>query len=57
VDSLMGDATRARERLGWTPAITLDAMIDEMVAHDLDHARRHALLRKHGYHVAVPQER
>ena len=57
VDALLGDATRARERLGWTPEITLDEMIDEMVAHDLDHARRHALLRQHGYHVAVPQER
>jgi GDPmannose 4,6-dehydratase len=57
VESLLGDATKARERLGWVPEITLDEMIDEMVAHDLDHARRHALLRQHGYHVAVPQER
>jgi len=57
VESLLGDATRARERLGWVPEITLDEMIDEMVAHDLDQARRHALLRQHGYHVAVPQER
>jgi GDPmannose 4,6-dehydratase len=57
VDSLLGDATKARERLGWVPEITLDEMIDEMIAHDLDHARRHALLKQHGYHVAVPQER
>lgn len=57
VETLLGDATRARERLGWMPEITLDEMIDEMVAHDLDHARRHALLRQHGYHVAIAQER
>ena len=57
VETLLGDATRARERLGWKPEITLDEMIDEMIAHDLDHARRHALLRQHGYHVAIAQER
>jgi GDPmannose 4,6-dehydratase len=57
VESLLGDASKARERLGWVPEITLDEMIDEMIAHDLDRARRHALLRQHGYHVAVPQER
>jgi GDPmannose 4,6-dehydratase len=57
VETLLGDASKARERLGWVPQITLDEMIDEMVAHDLDHARRHALLRQHGYHVAVAQER
>jgi GDPmannose 4,6-dehydratase len=57
VEALLGDATKAREQLGWTAQITLDEMIDEMVAHDLDHARRHALLRQHGYSVPVAQER
>jgi GDPmannose 4,6-dehydratase len=57
VETLLGDATKARERLGWVPQITLDEMIDEMVAHDLDYARRHALLRQHGYNVALAQER
>jgi GDPmannose 4,6-dehydratase len=57
VEALLGDATKAREQLGWTPQITLDEMIDEMVAHDLDHARRHALLRQHGYSIPVAQER
>lgn len=57
VETLLGDPTRARTELGWVPAITLDQMIDEMVGHDLNQARRHALLEKHGYRVAVSQER
>ena len=56
VETLMGDPTRAREKLGWIPEITLDEMILEMVAHDLDLARQHALLHKHGYSVAVGKE-
>jgi GDPmannose 4,6-dehydratase len=57
VESLLGDPSKAKAKLGWVPEITLDQMIDEMVSHDLDQARRHALLRKHGYAVAVGQER
>jgi len=56
VASLLGDATKARQKLGWVPEITLDEMIAEMVAHDLDQARQHALLKRHGYHVAVSTE-
>ncbi|MFN3586617.1 MAG: GDP-mannose 4,6-dehydratase [Moraxellaceae bacterium] len=56
VETLLGDPTRAREKLGWTPEITLDDMIREMVAHDLEKARRHALLQTHGYDVAVSRE-
>lgn len=56
VETLLGDATRAKEKLGWEPVITVDQMIDEMVAHDLDLARRHALLKTHGYKVSVTAE-
>lgn len=56
VETLLGDPTKAKEKLGWTPQITLDQMIDEMVAADLDAAKRHALLKKHGFSVAVSQE-
>ena len=56
VETLLGDPTKAREKLGWVPEITLDEMIDEMVAHDLDQARRHALLRRHGYDISVSRE-
>jgi GDPmannose 4,6-dehydratase len=53
VETLLGDASEAKARLGWVPEITLDDMIDEMVEHDLNHARRHALLHQHGYRVPV----
>ncbi len=43
-------------RLGWVPEITLDEMIKEMVACDLEKAKQHALLKKHGYSVAVGKE-
>lgn len=57
VESLLGDASKAKANLGWVPEISLDAMIEEMVAHDLGRARRHALLAQHGYSAAMPQER
>jgi GDPmannose 4,6-dehydratase len=57
VDTLLGDASKARERLGWTPEISFDEMIEEMVGHDLDKARQHALLRSSGFEVAVSRER
>jgi GDPmannose 4,6-dehydratase len=56
VETLLGDATKAREKLGWTPATTFTDMVQEMVAHDLDAARRHALLKSHGYKVAISLE-
>ena len=57
VETLLGDATRARERLGWTPQITARQMCAEMVAEDLKAARRHALLKAHGHEVAVSVEK
>jgi len=56
VETLLGDPTKAKEKLGWVPEITLDQMIVEMVANDLDRAKQHALLSKHGYLVAVGKE-
>jgi GDPmannose 4,6-dehydratase len=53
VDALLGDATKARQRLGWVPTTSLAEMVREMISHDLDIARRHALLRTHGYAVSV----
>ena len=50
------DPTKAKEKLGWVPEITLDQMIVEMVANDLDQAKQHSLLQKHGYSVAVGKE-
>ena len=57
VETLLGDPTKAKQKLGWVPEITLDQMIEEMVVHDLEKAKQHALLQKHGYSVAVGKEK
>jgi GDPmannose 4,6-dehydratase len=56
VETLLGDPSKAREKLGWVPKITLDQMIAEMVAYDLNQARQHALLKRNGYSVSVSRE-
>jgi GDPmannose 4,6-dehydratase len=56
VDTLLGDPGKARDRLGWEPRTTFEAMVQEMVATDLDKARRHKLLASHGYDVAISLE-
>ncbi len=56
VESLLGDAARAKADLGWAPEITLNALIEEMVQSDLNQARQQALLKSHGFAVAVSQE-
>jgi GDPmannose 4,6-dehydratase len=57
VETLLGDPSKAKQKLGWVPEITLDEMIQEMVANDLEKAKQHALLKKHGYEVAVGKEK
>jgi len=49
VETLLGDPTNARQKLGWEPRITLQQMIQEMVDNDLELARRDALVKKHGF--------
>lgn len=56
VETLLGDPTNAKEKLGWAPQITLDEMIKEMVASDLDKAKQHALLSRKGFKVSVGRE-
>ena len=56
VESLLGDAARAKADLGWAPEITLNALIEEMVQSDLNQAKQQALLKSHGFAVAVSQE-
>ena len=56
VESLVGDATAAREILGWTPETTAREMCAEMIVTDLDAARRHALLLAHGYNPNATKE-
>jgi GDPmannose 4,6-dehydratase len=56
VETLLGDASYARKKLGWEPTITVQEMCAEMVAHDQVEARRHALLRDNGLEMPIPQE-
>jgi GDPmannose 4,6-dehydratase len=56
VETLLGDPTKAREKLGWTPRTSFADLVREMVASDLDLARRDALVVDHGYRAHPPQE-
>lgn len=56
VETLLGDPSKAREKLGWVPEITAQEMCTEMVAEDLKTARRHALLKQHGMEMTVSVE-
>lgn len=56
VETLLGDATKAKEKLGWECEISVEEMCAEMIANDLENARKHALLKKHGHNVSVTRE-
>jgi GDPmannose 4,6-dehydratase len=56
VETLLGDPTKAREKLGWEPVITAREMCIEMVAADLAQAKQHSLLKRHGFDVNVSTE-
>jgi GDPmannose 4,6-dehydratase len=49
VETLLGDPTKAREKLGWTTKTTFDELVCEMVREDLKSAERDELVKKHGY--------
>ena len=56
VETLLGDPTKAREKLGWEPEITVREMCAEMVASDLQDAQRHAFLKASGFDLPVSIE-
>ncbi|WP_312481517.1 GDP-mannose 4,6-dehydratase [Stutzerimonas nitrititolerans] len=56
VETLLGDPTKAKEKLGWVPEITVQEMCAEMIREDLKAAQRHALLKQHGHDVPVSME-
>ena len=56
VETLLGDPTNAKLKLGWVPEITVQEMCAEMVAEDLKSAQRHAFLKRSGYDVNVSKE-
>ena len=56
VDTLLGDASKAREVLGWRPQVSFEALVAEMTREDLKAAERDALVRRHGYSAATRRE-
>lgn len=56
VETLLGDPSKAKLKLGWEPEITVQEMCAEMVEHDLKNARRIRLLREHGLELPVSTE-
>jgi GDPmannose 4,6-dehydratase len=56
VESLLGDPTKAKTKLGWEPVVSVREMCAEMVDADLAEARRHSLLKSHGFSVSISVE-
>ena len=51
VETLLGDPTKAKEKLGWTPKISFKQLVEEMVQADLQAAERDALCDREGFRV------
>ena len=56
VETLLGDPSKAKQKLGWTPEITVQEMCAEMVREDLEQATKAALLKKRGYKISISAE-
>jgi GDPmannose 4,6-dehydratase len=56
VETLLGDPSKAKEKLGWMPEITVQEMCAEMVREDLEQAIKGALLKMHGYKISISAE-
>jgi GDPmannose 4,6-dehydratase len=56
VETLLGDPSKAKDKLGWVPEITVQEMCAEMVREDLEQATKAALLQKHGYKISISAE-
>jgi len=49
VEALLGDPSKAKEKLGWKPKVTFEEMVHEMMENDINIAKRDSLVKKHGY--------
>ncbi|MNV91621.1 GDP-mannose 4,6-dehydratase [compost metagenome] len=56
METLLGDPTKAREKLGWSPRTTFAELVKEMVEADLKDARRDALVEQNGYEIYAYKE-
>ena len=55
VDTLLGDANYAKEKLGWTPKISLKDLITEMIKYDLNEAKKERILNDKGFNIVSPK--
>ena len=51
VETLLGDATKAKQKLGWEPKVTFEELVSEMVRVDLDKAKCDEMVKDHGYQI------
>ena len=56
VETLLGDPSKAKEKLGWSPTTTLEQLVAEMVSVDLEEARKEAYLKNEGFAVVGARE-
>ena len=49
VETLLGDPTKAKQKLGWTPVTTLQQLVSEMAQSDFTSAKRDSLVKQHGF--------
>ncbi|MDO6351084.1 GDP-mannose 4,6-dehydratase [Synechococcus sp. YX-04-1] len=56
VSTLLGDPSKAREILGWSPRTTLEQLVEEMITHDQLEAEKEAVLLKKGFEIIGPRE-
>ena len=52
VESLLGDSTKARNELGWSPSIDFKELVKEMTRHDLKNAKRSSFLKQNGFDIS-----
>jgi GDPmannose 4,6-dehydratase len=51
VESLLGDPSKAKEKLGWEPKLTFEDMVKDMIKNDMDGARAYQVVKKHGFNI------
>ncbi|MDP1683941.1 GDP-mannose 4,6-dehydratase [Hydrogenophaga sp.] len=56
VETLLGDPTKAKEKLGWEPRTTFAELVSEMVREDFKSAKRDELVKQHGFNAFIPHE-
>ena len=56
VETLLGDPSKAKEKLGWTPTTTLEELVSEMVESDIEEAKKEAILKLKGFNVVGSME-